>query len=134
MHQLTFILSTVFFLHCYATGSDANSIYEDFQKSKTSFLSSKMTKKDFSKKFKNLDLDLNSKYLELKSLEKQELTVEGNQIALDLELLEPLRQLAHTQINKKNCLEAKNLNQLNFTEAEKTQINSIETVLKSICD
>ncbi len=134
MYQLVLIVSALFVLNCYAVESETSSIYEDFQKTKTSFLTSKLTKKDFSVKFKKLDLELNSKYLKLKSLEKKELTVEGNQLALDLELLEPLRNMAASQVNKTNCLKAKDLNQLNFTEEEKTQIKSIEKVLISICD
>lgn len=121
-------------VYCTAyTKPSVRETYEDFQKVKSNFFSTKLAKKDFSKTFKKLDSDLNAKFQELKSVEKAELTEEGNQLALDLELLQPLRDLASKKINKDECLKALSLNQLNSTEEEKTQIEAIEKIIKSVC-
>ncbi len=137
MRQLIFILTALLTAPTFAleaNDANRNAVYEDFQKTKDLFLSSTKTKKDFAKKFKKLDADLNAKFLKLKSLEKKQLSVEGNQLALDLELLQPLRNLATSAINKINCRNAETLNQMNLTDEEKDQINLIEKVLKSICN
>lgn len=107
--------------------------YEDFQKTKAQFFNSKLTKKDFSKKFKELDVNLNATYGKLKIAEKEKLSTEGNQLALDLELLSPLRNLASTKMNKENCLQAKHLNSVNATTEEKEQHQLIEKVISIVC-
>ena len=133
MRQLIYILFGLF-SYCIVYGKPTVSeTYEDFQKSKSNFFSSNPSRKDFSRKFKKLDSDLNAKFLELKSIEKTELTEEGNQLALDLELLQPLRDLSSRKVNKDACLKALSLNQLNSTEEEKKQIEAIEKIIKSIC-
>ncbi len=133
MRQLICILFGLFMYFTAYAKSSVSEIYDDFQKVKSNFLSSKPLRKDFSKKFKKLDADLNDKFLQLKSIEKVELTEEGNQLALDLELLQPIRDLASRKINKDTCSQALNLNQLNLTEEEKTQIQAIEKIIKSLC-
>ena len=107
--------------------------YDEFQKIKSQFLSAKITRNDFPKKFRKIDAELKAKYSELKSLEKIELTVEGNQLALDLELLQPLRDLAKSKINKENCQESLSSNQRNLTAEEKRQTDAIEKLIKSVC-
>ena len=109
-------------------------VYDDLQTSKKAFFSSEILKKDFAQKFKNLDTELKVKYSKIKMLEGDGLSVEGNQTALDLELLEPLRMLATNQITKKSCSEAKHQNALNASPDEIAQIKTIETLITKLCN
>lgn len=133
MRQLICILCGFFLSYAANAAASMSTTYDDFQKIKSQFLSAKMTRNDFSKKFKKVDAELNAKYSKLKSFEKTELTVEGNQLALDLELLQPLRDLAKSKINKENCQEALSSNQRNLTAEEKNQTDAIEKLIKSVC-
>ena len=133
MFKFTVILSMLINSVSFGATPEVTSIFEDFQKSKSQFLSAPITKKDFVKRFKDLDTSLTSKYAQLKTIEKNELTVEGNQLALDLELLEPLRNLATAKITKDSCRQAKHLNAMNTTLEEKPQIDSIEKIITTLC-
>lgn len=116
-----------------ASAVQTSKIYNEFQISKTSFLNSQFTAKDFAKKFKTADAELNAKYVQLKAVEGDDLSIEGNQIALDLELLSPLRKLATSKINKETCNEAIHLNEMNSTPVEKMQLETIEKLIKMLC-
>ena len=109
-------------------------VYDDLQSSKNAFFSLEIAKKDFPQKFKNLDAELKAKYSKIQTLEGDGLSVEGNQTALDLELLEPLRMLATNQITKKSCSEAKHQNALNTSPDEIAQIKIIETLVTKLCN
>ncbi len=108
-------------------------VYNDLQASKTAFFNSEIIKQDFSQKFKILDAEIRAKYSQIQILEGDGLSVEGNQTALDLELLEPLRMLARNQITKKSCSEAKHQNELNASPDEKDQIQTIENLITKLC-
>ena len=133
MFKFTVIFGLLINSVSFAATPEINSIFEDFQKSKSQFLSAPISKKDFAKRFKDLDSSLNSKYGEFKTVEKDELSIEGNQLALDLELLEPLRNLAAAKIDKESCRQAKHLNAMNTTLEEKPQIDTIEKIIATIC-
>ncbi len=108
-------------------------VYTDLQANKTTFYNSNIQKSDFTEKFKNLDKELNAKYAQLKVLEGDQMTIESNQTAVDIELLEPLRILASNSINKKYCAEAKHENELNAAPDEKEQIQIIENIITKLC-
>ncbi len=87
-----------------------------------SFLSS------FTKDFKNLQ----NEFEEFSKNEKTEISKEGNQMALDLEMLEPLEFLATSAINKESCAEAELLNEMNSTSDAKT-FQKVKESLKKLC-
>ncbi|OFZ29285.1 MAG: hypothetical protein A2622_07660 [Bdellovibrionales bacterium RIFCSPHIGHO2_01_FULL_40_29] len=134
MRQYKLIAIILFAFSALAVSPEpTNATYEEFQRSKDQFLAMKLTQKDFSKKFKELDSQLTALYEKLKASESEELSVEGNQMALDLELLEPLRQLANSKFDKAACREARHSNQMNVTPEDKEQNDVIEKVIQSIC-
>ena len=116
-----------------AAPQNMDTLYNEFQKSREQFLATPVSKKDFATRFQELDSTLNQKYNSFKVLQKDNLDPKGNQMAFDLELMEPLRNLASSKMTKQDCLEAKHINDLNATEDEKSETDSIFNVLKNVC-
>ncbi len=108
-------------------------VYNDLQASKTAFLNSEIIKQDFIQKFKILDAEIKARYAQIQILEGDGLSIEGNQTALDVELLEPLRILSRNSINKNSCNEAQHQNQLNASPDEIAQLKLIENLITKLC-
>lgn len=136
MRQLTLAMTVILTLSAAALSATdrRDEVYGTFQKMRSEFLvQGSVTKKDFPSRFKTLDTELNSKYKEFKTLEKQDLTSKGNQMAYDLEMMEPLRNLAHSKLSKQDCSEAMHINDLNFNEDDKFEIEKMDLILKAVC-
>ena len=117
-----------------ASTQEMDQIYSAFQKTKSEFLNEKnLSKKEFKKRFDTFDSELSSKYKAFKLIEKEDLSTKGNQMAFDLEQLEPLRNLATSQISKEDCAQALHTNNLNANNEDKKEIEQISLILKSIC-
>ncbi len=118
----------------FASTQEMDQLYTVFQKTRADFLGQKnISKKEFKKSFDSVDSELNSKYKAYKLLEKDELSPKGNQMAFDLEQLEPLRNLATSQITKDDCSQALHTNDLNASVEDKKEISQISQILKSVC-
>jgi hypothetical protein len=72
------------------------------------------------------DFDLFSKN------EKAEISPEGNQMALDIEMLEPLHFLASSRIDVESCSEADILNEMN-SESDDDTFKIIKKSLQTLC-
>ena len=102
--------------------------YDDFQKTYTQTLELSKDKVLFAKEFDKKNKSLKKKYDDLVKTEKSSLSNEGNQMALDIEMLEPLEFLASSRINKESCSEADFLNELN----EKSDPETFQRIKKSL--
>jgi len=80
-----------------------------------------------------IEKELQLQYKNFVKKEKKKLTSEGNQMALDLEVLEPLRILAEGTITEKKCSEADFANDLNNSDNEKSY-NQIKEQISLICN
>lgn len=116
-----------------AATPNIDSMYTDFQSTQAKLFAAPVTKKDFSKRFKDVDAELKAKYEKIVASEKDELTIEGNQIAFELELLEPLRKLANSKFDKETCKQARHTNLMNTTLEDKAKNDLIEKTINSVC-
>ena len=136
MRQLALITAAAAALSFSALAStqEMDQIYSAFQKTRSEFFNEKnLSKKEFKKRFDAFDSELSSKYKAFKLLEKEDLSAKGNQMAFDLEQLEPLRDLATSQISKEDCSQALHTNSLNAGTEDKKEIEQISLILKSVC-
>lgn len=107
--------------------------YLDFKKSYTQMLTIANDKATFQKEFDSLHKSLKEKYDTFALTEKSKLTPEGNQMALDIEMLEPLEVLARGPITVDSCTDAQLINELNADSDAKTYASikkSVETLCK----
>lgn len=115
-----------------ASTSAIKKLYDDFQKTYTQTLELSKDKILFAKDFDNKNKILKKKYDDLVKSEKPALSTEGNQMALDIEMLEPLEFLASSRINKESCSEADLLNEMNSTSDPET-FQRIKKSLQNLC-
>lgn len=111
---------------------DLQKQYADFEKNYAQTLNLTKNPKLFFKDFDTSHKTLKKKYSDFAVLEKSELSPEGNQMALDIEMLEPLEFLASSRISKDSCAEAEVLNEMNSTSDPST-FKKIKDSLKTLC-
>lgn len=111
---------------------DLQKQYADFEKNYAQTLNLTKNPKLFFKDFDTSHKTLKKKYSDFAVLEKSELSPEGNQMALDIEMLEPLEFLASSRISKDSCAEAEVLNEMNSTSDPDT-FKKIKDSLKTLC-
>lgn len=87
--------------------------YDEFQRSYEDAVTVSGDKAKFLKEFKNIEAGLQKKYKAFDKKEGQKLTAEGNQMALDIEMLEPLKIIAEGNASKESCSNAEFINELN---------------------
>jgi len=132
--KLIISIATVFFtLNTYALTLEQQETYKKFRLNYQSILSSKVSKESFFKNFKNNYVELTNIYNQFEKLEgPDELTIQGNQMALDLEMLEPLSLIAESEVTKTNCKQSAHLNSLNQNSNNEIY-QEINKILKIIC-
>ncbi len=115
--------------------SDLSNEYTNFRQLQTTFFSTPVNKQNFAAKVTKLLSMLNNSYDKVKVLEtggaEIVLSIEGNQMAYDLEILEPLRDLAKAGINADSCKEVNHDNQMNKTKD--ADVQEVTTLLKKLC-
>lgn len=116
----------------FALTIDLQKQYADFEKNYAKTLNLTKNPKLFFKDFDTSHKTLKKKYSDFAVLEKSELSPEGNQMALDIEMLEPLEFLASSRISKDSCAEAEALNEMNSTSDPQT-FKKIKDSLKTLC-
>lgn len=87
--------------------------YDEFQRSYEDAVTMSGDKAKFLKEFKNIESGLQKKYKAFDKKEGQAITAEGNQMALDIEMLEPLKIIAEGNASKESCSNAVFINELN---------------------
>lgn len=106
--------------------------YEEFQKDYETALDISTDKNKFLKEFKSLETKLKKKYTDLEIAEGRNLTEEGNQMALDLEMLEPLKIIAEGNASNESCSNAEFINELNNQSAPQTY-DKVKAQIKNLC-
>lgn len=94
--------------------------YDEFQRSYDDAVAVSDDKAKFLKEFKSLETTLQKKYKAFDKKEGQAITSEGNQMALDIEMLEPLKIIAEGNASKESCSNAEFMNELNNQSDAKT--------------
>lgn len=124
-----------------ALSSEMKVKYESFNTEYDKVFKLAENKAEFTKRFSVVLTEVKKIYAEFETLEKTDLTAEGNQMALDIEMLEPLVVLSQaftsttsskTSSAKSACNEASDLNDLNATSDEVTYVR-IQKALRSLC-
>lgn len=111
------------------TSDELKKDYNDFRSNYLTLISSSPTKIEFTKYFNDLESKLNKQFEAFLVKERRRLTPEGNQMALDLEMLEPLKMLAN---GKLSCDEALHNNELN-SGADAIAAGKIKTLINKVC-
>jgi predicted lipid-binding transport protein (Tim44 family) len=87
-------------------------------------------KQKFLKDFKKVEANLQKKYKAKK--EGKALTEEGNQMALDIEMLEPLRIIAEGNASKESCTNATFINDLN-NKSDTVTYDKVKAQIAKLC-
>lgn len=106
--------------------------YDEFQKSYEDAVTMSGDKAKFLKEFKNIEAGLQKKYQAFDKKEGKKLTAEGNQMALDIEMLEPLKIIAEGNASKESCSNANFINELNNQSDAKTY-DKLKTQIDKLC-
>lgn len=106
--------------------------YDEFQRSFEDAVTMSGDKAQFLKEFKNIESNLQKKYKAFDKKEGQALTNEGNQMALDIEMLEPLKIIAEGNASKESCSNAEFMNELNNQSDAKTY-EKLKTQITKLC-
>lgn len=105
--------------------------YDEFQKSYEDAVMI-ADKAKFLKEFKNIEANLQKKYKAFDKKEGQAITNEGNQMALDIEMLEPLKIIAEGNASKESCSNAEFINELNNQSDAKTY-DKLKVQITKLC-
>lgn len=135
--QIGFIAIFLFSLSTLATtptslSPELRKDYDEFQMSYEDAISMAGDKAKFLKEFKNIEAGLLKKYQAFDLKEGQKITEEGNQMALDLEMLEPLKIIAEGNASKESCSNAEFMNELNNQSDEPTY-DKLKTHISKLC-
>ncbi len=114
------------------TSDELKKDYADFRKNYLTMISSSPAKTDFVKYFNDLETKLNKQFEAFLVKERRQLTPEGNQMALDLEMLEPLKILANGQLSTDSCAQALHNNEMN-SAADESAAGKIRTLINKLC-
>ncbi len=117
---------------CNAIPNQLKKDYEQFQTEIDQALQTPQNKKKFLTDFKKTEQNLQLKYQKFSKQEGQELSPEGNQMALDLEMLEPLKILSTNNISSTSCNDAHLVNELN-NESDPKTYQKIKTQIQELC-
>lgn len=127
MYQQLGLLATTLLISISSFASTPTSLspelkkdYEEFQKSYEDAVTMSGDKAKFLKEFKNIETNLKKKYNAFDKKEGQAITNEGNQMALDIEMLEPLKIIAEGNASTESCSNAEFMNELNNQSDAKT--------------
>ncbi len=132
MYRIAFIIFLITSQNTFALNSQLKNQYIDFKKNYTELLILSKNKAQFQKIYELKVKDLKNRYDLFSKLEKNEITREGNQMALDIEMLEPLNFLVSSRINSEACSEAFSLNEMNST-SDTINFKIIKETLIKLC-
>lgn len=107
--------------------------YDNFQKDYESALNISADKTKFLQEFNRIETSLQKKYKDFDKKEGKLLSDEGNQMALDIETLEPLRIIAEGKASKESCSNAAFINELN-NSSEKQVFEKLKTQIDNLCN
>lgn len=120
-----------------ATPKEITQLYNRFADQKELLLKSDIGKKNAKQKVTAAYEALEKAMDEVKALESkskdESLTSEGNQMAYDLEILSPLKDLVSGAINKEDCTKARHEHELNFPVVEDEDGKAILNLINKIC-
>jgi hypothetical protein len=139
MYQSIITFSIIFSTSlAFSSTKEITKIYEDFNKQKNEFLKADLNKKNIKDLADSYFKKLQSLYDQIKDLEakdkKDVLTPEGNEVAYDLETLQPIKLIAKGLITKEDCFKARHEHELNFPVAEDETSKAIENIFNKICN
>lgn len=139
MLKIVSILSIIIIIHlgAFALSPELQKDYLDFRISYAKIFDVAKDQKTFFDQFMNLKAELEKRYeqfvLKEKSEVNDELSIQGNQMALDLEMLAPLEELAKNRpLTQKSCSQAVDLNQQN-ANSSKDSYKKVQTAIQSLC-
>ena len=130
--QFTLILTAVLLsvtLSQAETSTDLKKDYTKFRRNYLSLISSSSAGTNFVKYFNDLETELNLQYEAFTVKELKLLTPEGNQMALDLEMLQPIKMLLNGQLD---CEKAIHTNEMNAI-ADESAAAKIKVLMNKLC-
>jgi hypothetical protein len=135
--QLGIITSVLFSFSAFATtptslSPELKKDYDEFQTSYEDAITMSGDKAKFLQEFKNIEAGLQKKYKAFDKKEGQKITEEGNQMALDIEMLEPLKIIAEGNASKESCSNAEFINELN-NESDAATYDKLKTQITKLC-
>lgn len=114
-----------------------NQIYTESMKTKSMFYNSKFDKKNFKLKVETYSKSLKTSLKSIQNLESKNNTSTTDpialQLALEIELLEPIQNLANSNLNEKSCHAARHLNKYDNNN-NTMDFNLVESVIKQLCN
>lgn len=110
--------------------------FEEVQAELRRYAALKHSRANFVANFVEMDKRVNTLFRELKALERDaEMSPQGNSLAYDIELLEPLRYLAASTLSAADCNRAEHLARLNgLPDPEPTTVaDTTARVFQAVC-
>lgn len=122
----------------FASQKEITQVYENFSQQKKELLKADLNKKNIKETVEKYSKNLSISYEEVKKLEAKSknvlLTPEGNQMAYEIEILEPIRDLASSKMTKEDCKKAKHEHELNFPVVKDDESAAIENLINKVCN
>jgi hypothetical protein len=128
----TYVLIILTPLYVFALSPDLKNDYTKFKKKYSELLTKSTDQKAFLSSFAKDYKTLQTEFEKFSKDEKEEISKEGNQMALDIEMLEPLEFLASSKISNESCAEAELLNEMNSSSDVKT-FQKVKESLRKLC-
>lgn len=129
---LAFTAGTFLTLNLWAITPELQKDYTEFKQQYKEALNTTSNKTEFLKNFKSLEKKLQGQYTNFEKKEGSAITDEGNQMALDVEMLEPLKIIAEGQASKESCSNAEFINELNYSSDASTY-GQLKEKIKKLC-
>lgn len=122
-----------FTLQSHALTPELQDSYNIFRLNYTSVFNPTVSKENYLDYFRRKFEELTISYNKFEKLEgPEELSPQGNQMALDLEMLEPLNLIAQSGITKENCIQAIHMNNLSQSSSHEI-FQKVDKILKLLC-
>lgn len=111
-------------------------IYNDYSRQKKEFLNGELNRQNIKIKLGSYLKNLNASLNEIQDIEKNNkkilLSPEGNQLALDLEVIGPVQILVQTKFLEEDCQLARHANALNSGDAGILN-DSVKNIIEALC-
>ncbi len=119
-----------------ASNSEIEKIFADFETLQKSFYSQEMDQTNLKAKVTAYMLSVNESLVKIQKLEAKKkpiaLSEEGTELALEIELVEPIQKLAASDFGADACGEASQLNEVNAGKIQEAY-DRIQAVLNKFC-
>lgn len=131
-----FLILVILFSALHSYSDEIENIYSEYEKVKNTFYSANINRNNASQALETYKTKTSSYLEKIELLEDKDKTTklspEGNQLAYDLEIIEPLSILINGKFDKASCDKAYQLNESN-TDLKNIIFKKIKSIIQNLC-